>query len=180
MEPVFVYPVPVIRRFAGAPYSFVVMNRKAAESVLLEEPHLLISIGTARVEPARHPAQRTRVARLRVAFDDADYLRLEAQRDGLFPDEPEPEYFQARHGEAIREFVTAHRDRVACIACHCEAGMSRSPAVAVALSRWLNDDETVAEAITRWIAVERLGLDDEDVVVWNRLVHDRLLDVLEG
>jgi predicted protein tyrosine phosphatase len=175
---VSIHRTPHIGRFPGSPYSFVVMSRAVAESYELTEPHVLISIGGSGTPVAPHPQLPSRVAVLRVQFDDVGYERLEAARAGLWPDEPEPDWFDSDRAERIRSFVENHRDDATWIACHCEAGMSRSPAVAAALSRWLNGDDVVADAITHWIAVDRLGFDD-DVIFWNRLVHDRLLEVLQ-
>ncbi|MFO0905732.1 MAG: hypothetical protein U0939_22180 [Pirellulales bacterium] len=40
----------------------------------------------------------------------------------------------------IWEFVQAYRDEVGMIVCHCEQGMSRSPAVAIAVAEALDGD----------------------------------------
>jgi protein-tyrosine phosphatase len=41
----------------------------------------------------------------------------------------------------VKEFVERHRAFVGAVVVHCEAGASRSPAVAAALARWLRADE---------------------------------------
>jgi predicted protein tyrosine phosphatase len=171
-------PPAEVGRFPGTPVSFVVMNRAAAETVVLDEPHILISIHARRATPPEHPPSPARLARLRVVFDDVGYELLEAlDDDSAWGGDDPPEFFDAPQAQQIRAFVEEHRAATPLIVCHCEAGMSRSPAVAAALSRWLNGNDDVTAAITHWIAIERLEL-DEEIVFWNRLVHDRLLAVL--
>ena len=114
---------------------------------------------------------------LRLRFDDYDYEAQEVPIADLRGVGPEPLFFSRGHALEIREFVSAHRDHVQFIVCHCQAGLSRSPAVAGALSTWLNGSEAIADAVSRWVTVDRLEL-DEGVVVWNRLVHDLLSRVL--
>ena len=121
-----------------------------------------------------------RRGRLYVDFDDVGYELLAAPDNDFWPADQRPEFFDEPHAQRIREFVLEHRSAATVIACHCEAGMSRSPAVAIALSRWLNGNDDVADAISRWIAVDRLELDEDDMIFWNRLVHDRLLAVLRN
>jgi predicted protein tyrosine phosphatase len=47
---------------------------------------------------------------------------------------------QAEDAVKIWEFVSQHREHIGAIVCHCEQGMSRSPAVAWALAEALEGD----------------------------------------
>ncbi len=67
----------------------------------------------------------------------------------MFPDADAPsevfaeaDLFSAEQAAEIWSFVRAHRDDVERIVVHCDAGMSRSPAVAAALSRALTGDDS--------------------------------------
>lgn len=53
---------------------------------------------------------------------------------------PEAALFAPRHARAIWDFVLGHRE-VDRIVVHCDAGVSRSPAVAAALARVLEGDD---------------------------------------
>lgn len=49
--------------------------------------------------------------------------------------------FGAEHARAICAFVSEHRSSIECVVVHCDAGFSRSPAVAAALARCLGQDD---------------------------------------
>jgi predicted protein tyrosine phosphatase len=167
-----------LRRFEGNPYSFAVMSRKKAELFTTDEPHVTLSMTSPRqMSPAELPELPARRGLLRLSFDDYDYEARQVPMTDLRGDGPEPHFFSRENALEIRDFVSAHREHVRFIVCHCQAGLSRSPAVAGALSTWLNGNDVVADAISRWVTVDRLEL-DEGVVVWNRLVYDALSRVL--
>ncbi len=69
-----------------------------------------------------------RLGVLRLAFHDVAASRSE--RGGQTPMTP-------AHAREIRRFVEEHLERLELIVVHCDAGVSRSPAVAAALWRWL-------------------------------------------
>lgn len=66
---------------------------------------------------------------LRLAFDDVEAIRRDT-RGGRTPMTP-------AHAREIRAFLEERLEGVELIVVHCEAGVSRSPAVAAALWRWL-------------------------------------------
>jgi predicted protein tyrosine phosphatase len=69
--------------------------------------------------------------KLRLHFPDAD-VASEQFPEGLL--------FAPEHAREIWDFVLRHRD-VERVVIHCDAGISRSPAVAAALARVLNGDD---------------------------------------
>ena len=92
-------------------------------------PYVVVSIANP---GSPHPELREsphRLGVLRLAFDDVEPNRRDS-RGGRTPMTPG----QARE---ILAFVEAHLERLELIVVHCEAGVSRSPAVAAALWRWL-------------------------------------------
>lgn len=109
---------------------FFVYSRGAAEGMDPHEvPHVIISITTPPDDGARlAPGPRCRGI-LRLAFADAD---LAAGGEHLF---------DADDANAILDFVELHREHIARIVLHCDAGYSRSPGVAAALAVCLGQDD---------------------------------------
>jgi predicted protein tyrosine phosphatase len=110
-----------------------VYSRSALDAVRPHEvPHVIISITS-------HPDD---VARLRINEVCRGVLRLS------FPDAEEPSdlhteanLFSQEHAVAIWTFTQLHVSQIERMIVHCDAGVSRSPAVAAALARVLNDDD---------------------------------------
>lgn len=70
---------------------------------------------------------------LAIGFDDLDAdIRYEIDADRVM--------MTPEHARRIWRFVRAHREHVELIVCHCEAGVSRSPAVAAAVCHALGGD----------------------------------------
>ena len=96
-----------------------------------EVPHAIISITSAVDDVARFPVPGTCRGVLRVAFPDAETASETFAESVLFSDE---------HARRIWDFVLLHRADVERIVVHCDAGMSRSPAVAAAIAEKLGLD----------------------------------------
>lgn len=112
---------------------FVIHGRKAMESAALPDvPHVVVSITTSPFDEARIPPSRHCLGILRLAFFDSDLPAEEEGPDGLFSHE------DARQ---IWCFVLPLREKLRCIVLHCNAGVSRSPGVAAALSKVLCGDD---------------------------------------
>ena len=117
---------------------FIVHDRRSVErGIVVRTPYVLVSIR----DPDKPPVRARRAAGLRdvlfLAFHDAEPVR-----GWRLP--PEIRLMQPLDAVRIWEFVQRHRDGIGTIVCHCEQGMSRSPAVALALAEALDGD---AEAI---------------------------------
>lgn len=109
-----------------------VYSRRALEAVQPHEvPHVVVSITSAPDDVARIRQNEHCRGVLRLAFVDADAPSEQFSAADLF---------SADHARQIWDFVVRHRD-VARIVVHCDAGMSRSPAVAAALARVLTGDD---------------------------------------
>lgn len=112
---------------------FVVHSRKAVESAALPDvPHVVVSITTSPFDEARIPSSPHCLGILRLAFFDSDLPAEEDGPDGLFSRD------DARQ---IWRFVLPLREKLNCIVLHCNAGVSRSPGVAAALSNVLCGDD---------------------------------------
>jgi predicted protein tyrosine phosphatase len=130
----------------------IVYSRGAIERVPPQEvPHVIISITSAPSDVARLPASPLTRAILRLSFADADVAHDAALV-----------LFDRQRARAVAAFVREHREHVALVVVHCDAGLSRSPAVAAAITKWLGEDDTP------WFARYRP----------NMLVYRMLLDAL--
>jgi len=91
-------------------------------------------------DPGTRPARVRRPAGLRdtlfLAFHDAEPTENLALPPEIRPMSPDD-------AEEIWNFVLRHKPHVGTIVCHCEQGMSRSPAVAAALAKALGEDSAV-------------------------------------
>jgi len=111
---------------------FVVYSRQAIEASNGQRtmPHIIVSISTPEAPPADFITNENTLGVLRMWFYDLDRV-IEGYNDHL-----EPGMFQPSQAKEILDFVNAHPSAERFIV-HCDAGMSRSPAVAAALSKIL-------------------------------------------
>lgn len=109
-----------------------VYSRAAIERVPPHDvPHIVISITTTEDDRARIPSSPHCKGVLRLVFHDADAPTATSSEEALF---------SAAHADAIWDFVLAHRADVERVILHCDAGVSRSPGVAAAVSKALLGD----------------------------------------
>jgi predicted protein tyrosine phosphatase len=111
-----------------------VYSRSALDAVRPHEvPHVIISITS-------HPDD---VARLRVNEMCRGVLRLSFP-DAELPSDlhTEANLFSPEQAMEIWTFTQQHVAEIERLIVHCDAGVSRSPAVAAALARALNGDDT--------------------------------------
>lgn len=114
---------------------FIITDREGIEKgVLVKSSYVVISIHDPNTEPPRVRQQPGFRAKLVLCFDDAEEIP-----DGCEPGEIV--LMSHEQAEEIRTFIEAHRSQVGTVVLHCEAGMSRSPAVAAALCRAFGDDD---------------------------------------
>lgn len=110
---------------------FFVYSRSAIEALAPhDEPHVIVSITSHASDRARLRTGPACRGVLRVAFADID-----APSGDLV-------VFDRSHARAICSFVLQHRDAIASIVVHCDAGVSRSAGVAAALAKALGEDDT--------------------------------------
>ena len=120
---------------------FLISDHQTVESgIIVKTPYIVISI--------RDPGSPRPLLRRPPAFVDALFLEFhDAEPSGgmLLPNSIR--LMSRQDAEKIWEFVRAHLGRAGTIVCHCEQGMSRSPAVALALAESLggNTDEILAD-----------------------------------
>src|SRR5258708_4006668 len=111
---------------------FFVYSRGAIERVAPHDvPHVVISITSASDDVAKIPTSTECLGILRLTFLDADEPTTAT---------PGP-LFGAPDARLIWDFVLVHRAQAERVIVHCDAGISRSPAVAAAISRVLVGDD---------------------------------------
>ena len=113
---------------------FIVTDRQTIEDgIVVRTPYVVISIRDPGRDQARIRRPPAFVDALFLAFHDAEpssgtilpkSIRLMSRQDA----------------NQIWHFVQGHCDRAGTIVCHCEQGMSRSPAVALALAERMDGD----------------------------------------
>lgn len=108
--------------------NIIVCNRDKAESHKFHFPHLLISISAPNDKP-KLPINKNRIAILSLEFHDLDKPYKDYK---LFSEEDAYKIFEfLKQNKEIRDIVV-----------HCDAGISRSPAVAAALAKIFNGDDS--------------------------------------
>jgi len=113
------------------PELFVYSRDALARVAPHEVPHVIVSITSSPDDRARFPVPPTCRGVLRIAFADLLPSEVdEATRHLLFT---------RAHAARIWEFLAEHRD-VERIVVHCDAGHSRSPAVAAAIASSFGED----------------------------------------
>lgn len=121
---------------------FYVYNREEIESIEPhDEPHVIVSIRSPKdPKEAVLPIGRYTLKVVRLQFHDMDDFHQRAVAPDLWA-KYEADCFSRAHArqiiDAVRSCPTAERLLV-----HCDAGFSRSPAVAAALSKALTGDDT--------------------------------------
>jgi len=112
---------------------FFVYSRPAIERVSPHDSaHVIISITTTKHDRATLRESPHCLGVLRLAFPDADAAMGTITEGDLF---------SADHAEQIWRFVLSHHKQVERIIAHCDAGLSRSPAVVAAISKALTGDD---------------------------------------
>ena len=102
--------------------------------VLIRRPYIVISISDPGTPKPRIRTDGLCRAILRFRFHDAEPA-------GNFPTPPTIKLMTSGEAREIWEAVQQHRGQIDTIVVHCEAGMSRSPAVAAAICRALGQDD---------------------------------------
>lgn len=112
---------------------FYVYSRNAISAAQPhDESHVIISITSGPTDVARFRIGKGCRGILRLSFPDLEIAS---------PEIAEEQLFSADHAREIWTFVSEHQPSIERIIVHCDAGKSRSPAVAAALAKRLNGDD---------------------------------------
>jgi predicted protein tyrosine phosphatase len=125
--------------YNGSNFQFLVLNRAVVETFIAEVPYLVISITDPEQPEAKILESPFLQAILRMKFHDVVKPNRIAEQ---FINNSTDIYMTDDNAKQILFFVGEHLIKVKLIVCHCEQGISRSAAIAAALSRILqNEDE---------------------------------------
>lgn len=128
----------------GPHFDLVVLSRQLASLGSPERPHVVISISEPgrKSRPEFDPADPFRYSRPhlppcagRLGVLELDFYDLE---DGLGAERGGYDLFEAEMAQRAFDFVRLHRPGLVLV--HCEAGASRSPALAAVLMEWQGGD----------------------------------------
>ena len=150
---------PAAAEGGGAPApDFLVVDRFAIErGTGTDRPCALISVHATSTTPPRLPEAGNLVESLQLAFDD-----IEPMPEGLML--PGARLMTDEQARAIARFAARHAGRVEVFICQCDAGVSRSAAIAAALCEAFGGDPA------------RFFRDFEP----NRYVYRNVLEAMEG
>lgn len=144
-------------------YRFSVLNRleitnpdnyKTASQV----PYIVISITSNDKEFAVLPECTQRLDCLQLKFDDVSYKVIDDPNDDIHPITPD-------QAAKILDFVYQYKDKIKDIVLHCDAGMSRSPGVALALNKVLNGTTASSSHVVSILGLSHANLLVRDVIL---------------
>ncbi len=120
---------------------FIVYNRRAIEAVKPHDvPHLIVSIRSPKdPQEARLPTNKHTLGVCRLTFHDMDDAHM---AHPALKEQYEAECFGKKQAQQIVTLVRANPGAQRLLV-HCDAGFSRSPAVAAALSKALTGDDSL-------------------------------------
>lgn len=138
--------------------NIVVKSKKYAQEFKSNEAWAAISVSTNPQEFANLNADN-RVGLLQLSFEDSDL-------EQPFGEIPKRNLFCKAHAEQVLAFIDEVWDKIDTLLVHCEAGLSRSPAIAAAVSCIKNGPETDKMYFVRYMP--------------NRLVYRKILETKFG
>jgi hypothetical protein len=123
------------RIFHGKRIQFLVLGREEIRGFIFEKPYLIISVTDPENLEAEIIQSSNLISILRLKFDDVgkpNKFQFENSSDILM---------DVDQAKQILEFTKKYLSEVELIVCQCEQGVSRSAAIAAALSLILQDED---------------------------------------
>jgi len=115
---------------------FKVLSEWMARQYECDEPHVFVSIRGPDGEPAPLPDNPNRLALLRLSFHDLEGTASDLRHAAI----NDPVLFSPEQASQVVDLVQAHPE-AQCLVVNCEAGVSRSAAIAAAVARVKNEDD---------------------------------------
>ena len=117
---------------------FVVLGRSGIEKYEETRPHMVISVSDPLHPAPSIPINENRLGLLRLQFYDLERYRPELEE--RFKDIETP-LFTTELANKILDFYHEHRSKSEVLVVNCEAGISRSSAIAAALCKSADDSD---------------------------------------
>lgn len=155
---------------------FLTMNEKQILSNVykgIKQKHIVISITQGGATNIKLPPNNARVSQLFLKFDDISGI------------DPNYLFFDESMAKDILEFVNNHINKVSLIIVNCQAGLSRSVAVASALSKIINyvDDAIFTKGIPNMFVystiLETYFSNEDNRVIYSNIHNRRLQSMAE-
>jgi predicted protein tyrosine phosphatase len=109
----------------------VAIPEMALSQINYNKPYALISIASSRASAPKLLKDKSRIATLKLIFSDIDIGRINFRYKWI--KEYKLKLFSKLQAKLIVDFILANKDIVDLFVVNCEAGISRSPAVALAI-----------------------------------------------
>lgn len=119
----------------------IVRSKNLAKDFTSDAPWAAISISTYGDWPLLNKCQQ--MGLLQLAYADADCEEIIKEYNEKYPNDPKIRLFAESDAEKILSFVQDIKDKIEILLVHCEAGVSRSPATAAALSLIYHDTDEI-------------------------------------
>ena len=122
----------VHNEYKGPCFSFLILSRSEAKRIAPTKPYIVISVTNPELPEAELFQSPLLRGILRLQFHDIEEAGQTIRNNVRMTVED---------AKAILEFADRHKTEVSSILCQCEAGTSRSVAIAAALSRILQGED---------------------------------------
>ncbi len=122
---------------------FLVLSRDKIRDYITTKRHILIQIYCHNDYPEPIKDLSSRVDTLQLQFDDWNNSQR-TKLEGIYKNSQklsEMIFFNDNHAKDIIQFVKKYLDKIELVVVQCDAGISRSAAVAAALSKCINDTD---------------------------------------
>ncbi len=129
---------PIERIFVGSKMKFLVLSREEVKTVSPQIPYIVISVTDPQTVEADILQSQHRRSVLRLKFHDISGTKNEDLKSFHSTHEIA---MTEEHALSVLDFVKDNLSDIQLILCHCEIGISRSAAIAAALSKILNNED---------------------------------------
>lgn len=119
-------------------FSIIALPEYAMRTYKFDKPHIVISIKTPGANKADIKPNFACLDKLFLEFQDIDLAKCDK-----YIDCPELHPFNKKQAVEIIEFINFHLENIEGLIVNCEAGVSRSPAIAAAIALLLGQDNQI-------------------------------------
>ena len=115
---------------------FTVLSRDEIKHYNTDKKHIVISVSDPEYDSPRLPENPNRLCSLYLSFHDIDDIHYRGDLEAKMI------IFKKRNATLILKFFETFRDSANLVICQCEAGISRSSAIAASLCKISGQDDS--------------------------------------